>query len=218
MSDLETEASLLPDVPFGEILEARAFGRAAEAKSKKTEELKHRHNKNRPIEQSSKSVPSLSHEIFLAEKKRGRDPRFEAAAGDFQESKFRSNYKFLDDMRLEHSKELRKQLKAQQLDEETRARLQREVQRLNDKVRNDQARDAEYKALKKRKAEEWTAVVDHGKKPFFPKKSDIKKQKLVAKFEQLEQAGSVDKFLAKRRKHTASKQHKHVPMRRAVEM
>jgi ribosomal RNA-processing protein 36 len=58
------------------------------------------------------------------------------------------------------------------------------------------------------------AAVAAGKKPFFLKKSDKRKRELMAKYEELKDSGRLDKFMAKRRKKNASKDHRYVPSAR----
>lgn len=58
------------------------------------------------------------------------------------------------------------------------------------------------------------AAVAAGKKPFFLKESDKKKRALVAKYEELMSSGQLDKYMAKRRKKNASKDHRYVPSAR----
>lgn len=53
-----------------------------------------------------------------------------------------------------------------------------------------------------------------GKKPFFPKRSVRKEMELVEKFKELESKGKLDKYLAKRRKRNASKDHRLLPSER----
>lgn len=60
---------------------------------------------------------------------------------------------------------------------------------------------------------EKTAVLA-GKTPFYLKASDRKRIELEAKFEELQAKGGLDKFMEKRRKKNASKDHRYVPGRR----
>lgn len=55
------------------------------------------------------------------------------------------------------------------------------------------------------------AAVAAGKKPFFLKKSEKRKRELLAKYEELKSAGQLDKYMAKRRKKNAAKDHRYVP-------
>jgi ribosomal RNA-processing protein 36 len=57
-------------------------------------------------------------------------------------------------------------------------------------------------------------LVLQGKKPFFMKAKDQHKQELIKKFEKLKQTGQLDKYLTKKRKRTAQKEHKHIPWHR----
>ena len=53
-----------------------------------------------------------------------------------------------------------------------------------------------------------------GKRPYYLKKSEIKKQLLLDKFKTLKKSGKLDDFLAKRRRRNAAKDHIHVPYER----
>jgi hypothetical protein len=61
---------------------------------------------------------------------------------------------------------------------------------------------------------EQKAAVAAGKKPFFLKKSEKRKRELVAKYEELKAAGKLDKYMAKRARKNASKDHRYLPGRR----
>ncbi len=57
--------------------------------------------------------------------------------------------------------------------------------------------------------------VKQGKKPFYLKESEFKKLELVSKFNQLKDKNiSMDKFLEKRRKKNAAKDHRGMPYKR----
>lgn len=68
-------------------------------------------------------------------------------------------------------------------------------------------------ALTKRKREEREAV-ESGKNPFYLKRKDIKKVELHAKFQDLQDSGRLSKFMAKKRKKNASKDHRWLPTQR----
>lgn len=53
-----------------------------------------------------------------------------------------------------------------------------------------------------------------GKKPYFMKAKDENKQELLRKFEKLKHTGQLDKYLTKKRKRKAQKEHKHIPWKR----
>ncbi len=50
-----------------------------------------------------------------------------------------------------------------------------------------------------------------GQTPYFLKASDKRKLELVAKYEQLRKQGKLDRYMEKRRKHNASKDHRYLP-------
>jgi ribosomal RNA-processing protein 36 len=68
-------------------------------------------------------------------------------------------------------------------------------------------------AMSKRKHEERDAVAS-GKNPFYLKRKDKKKVELHAKFKDLQETGKLSKFMAKKRKKNASKDHRWLPTAR----
>lgn len=59
-------------------------------------------------------------------------------------------------------------------------------------------------------SKEKTAVAA-GKKPFFLSKSEKRKRELVAKYEELKSSGRLEKYMEKRRKKNAAKDHRYLP-------
>jgi ribosomal RNA-processing protein 36 len=57
-------------------------------------------------------------------------------------------------------------------------------------------------------------LVLQGKKPFYTKKSDEKTLELLEKFTDLKQKGQLNKYLVKKKRRNAAKEHKHIPWRR----
>jgi len=57
--------------------------------------------------------------------------------------------------------------------------------------------------------------VQKGKQPFFLKRSEAKKQELVARYKQLKASGGLEKVMQKRRRKNAMKDHRYVPAARA---
>jgi ribosomal RNA-processing protein 36 len=55
------------------------------------------------------------------------------------------------------------------------------------------------------------AAVAGGKVPFFLSKAEKKKRELLAKYEELKSGGGLDKFMEKRRKKNAAKDHRYLP-------
>ncbi len=57
--------------------------------------------------------------------------------------------------------------------------------------------------------------VSEGKKPYYLKEGDYKKLELVQRYEEIkERGGSVEKFLEKRRKKNAAREHRLMPYER----
>ena len=57
-------------------------------------------------------------------------------------------------------------------------------------------------------------AVKAGKGLFFPKRSEKKRQALIARYQELKATGRLEKVMAKRRKKNASKDHRYVPAER----
>ncbi len=58
------------------------------------------------------------------------------------------------------------------------------------------------------------AAVGGGKAPFYLKKSEKRRLELLAKYESLKESGGLEKYMAKRRKKNASKDHRYLPVGR----
>ncbi|WZZ83540.1 hypothetical protein YC2023_104112 [Brassica napus] len=54
-----------------------------------------------------------------------------------------------------------------------------------------------------------------GKKPYYLKQSEIRKQELNEEYNSLKESGKLSLFLDKRRKKNATKDHRYMPYRRA---
>jgi len=80
-------------------------------------------------------------------------------------------------------------------------------------LREEQQRRKRAEAADQHGSKEREAV-KKGKKPFYLKKSEQKKEELVEKYQELKTSGKLDKFLEKRRKKNSAKDHRYVPYRR----
>ncbi len=60
-------------------------------------------------------------------------------------------------------------------------------------------------------------AVREGKKVYFPKRSDKKRQELVRKYEELKVSGRLERAMAKRRKKNAAKDHRFMPSLRKAD-
>ncbi|RMZ55256.1 hypothetical protein APUTEX25_005534 [Auxenochlorella protothecoides] len=174
-----------------------------------------RENKHRPSEASSKRPVPVLRESIQGPRAQGKDPRFESLAGGaFDERRFKSQYAFLYDEKLpEERKGLRAALKKAK-GAEARADLQARLTRVEQALREENARRWKLDFKAKLKSKE-RAAVQAGKTPFHLKKSEQKRLELVAKFEELKASGRLEKYMEKRRKKNAAKDHRYLVAPRA---
>eukprot|EP00877_Chromochloris_zofingiensis_P009127 jgi/Chrzof1/4468/Cz14g14110.t1 len=156
--------------------------------------------------------------IVLIRCSTARDPRFDTniGPGAFNKDKFRKQYAFLyDDVLPQEKATLKEQLKKEKSDAKKR-NIQTQIARIDQQLREEQSRRKHVVLEKQWKMEEKQAV-DEGKQPYFMKKSEKRKRELLAKYEDLKASGRLDKYLTKRRKKNASKDHRYLPSGRRPE-
>ncbi|KAL6130388.1 hypothetical protein ACLB2K_068768 [Fragaria x ananassa] len=206
----------LADVTFGDLQKARSNGSHVllpQPKPKDDKKKAARANKNRPMEVSSKKPVSRFREVIQAPKKVVRDPRFESLCGTLNVDGFRKRYDFLFSNELPAEKEdLKKQLKTSK-DPEVIEDLKKRISWIDKQLKSDLSKRTEAEILAKHKKKE-REKAKQGKQPFFIKKSDIRKKRLIEKYKNLEGSGKLDNFLEQRRKKNASKDHRYMPYRR----
>jgi ribosomal RNA-processing protein 36 len=170
-----------------------------------------RTHKHRPAEQSSKKPVPVLRDALQAGKREARDPRFDALTGGaFVEPAFKKRYAFLYDEKLpEERRELGAALKRTRAAPEREA-LAARLARVTQDLRAEESRRRREAAGGEAKAKERAAVAA-GKRPFYLKKSEQKRQELVARYEALKAGGGLEKFMAKRRRKNASKDHRYLP-------
>ena len=95
--------------------------------------------------------------------------------------------------------------------ESSRQRLQKKLKRLQGQV--EQHKSEKRKDERKREMRTKTSTGKNGKK-FFLKRSEVKKQLLLDKYNELKKKGKLDDYLAKKRRRNASKEHKNIPFNR----
>jgi ribosomal RNA-processing protein 36 len=219
-SKTEDTASPLDDIR-ARILEAREQKRLAAGKSDKEKKEKKatRANKHAPMEQSSKRAVSRKRTIVEPPAHaKARDPRFDAAvmghsgAGKNPDAANKA-YAFLDEYRASELKELKAEL-ARTKNAEQKEALKRQIRSASDRMRSMENRKRERNVQTEHKQKE-RQMLREGKKstPYFLKKSDLKKQVMQKKYEEM---GSRDraKALERRRKKIASKERKDMPFER----
>lgn len=108
------------------IYNATVFG--VSSKNKPQTSFK-RANKNRPREMSSKHPIKIQKEIVQVKKQKPRDPRFDPLCGNYDEKIFKSNYKFVNEVRKNERDRLKKEL-AETEDEKQKKKLTYLIQRM----------------------------------------------------------------------------------------
>ncbi|KAJ5822798.1 hypothetical protein N7447_005138 [Penicillium robsamsonii] len=197
--------------------EAREQKLEAAAKSK-SKEKKSRSSKHAPMEQSSKrAVTRKRTAVELPPAPRSRDPRFDAAvmghSGVGKHPHGGKAYAFLDEYRASELNDLKEQMrKTKNLQQ--KEKLKGEIRRAQDKLRSAQnkKREAEVQAEHKKREKQ---LIREGKKanPYYLKNSELQKQVLERKYEEM---GSREraKALERRRKKMTSKERKEMPWER----
>ncbi|KAF8062657.1 ribosomal RNA processing protein 36 [Scenedesmus sp. PABB004] len=206
----------LADVPF-EVL-ARLAGdgagpspaaaRAAAAAAKARGSF-HRESKNRPQELSSKRPVSRFREVIQVAKHPAKDPRFDATIGGapFDRARFAARYGFLYDEVLPAERAAVKDALKKEKREGKRRELAAQLTRLQQQLADERARRKSEALGKEWKAQEKAAVAG-GKAPFFLGRGAQRTRQLVSRYEELKSAGQLDKFMEKRRKKNAAKDHR----------
>lgn len=169
-----------------------------------------RENKNRPMEMSSKRPVYHSKDTIPVKKKTTRDPRFDDLSGEFNEHYFKTNYSFVFDIKAREKEKIKKKIKKEknpEKKEELRNLLNRIEQQDQAEKQKDKRKELEKEWKKKEKSH-----VEHGKKPYFLKKTDLRKLELAEKYKELQKSGKLEKYLSKKRKKTAQKEKKKLPL------
>lgn len=203
----------LADVTFGELQKARSNGSHLVYKKPTLEKHARRANKNRPMEISSKKPIGRFREVIQVPKKVARDPRFESLCGNLDEEGFKKRYNFLYENELPAEKEELKKMMKTSNDPEVIGELKNRLAWIDKQLKSASAKRSDRDILSEHKKKEREAA-KQGKQPYYLKKSDIRKQKLIEKYKDLKASGKLESFIEKRRRKNASKDHKYVPYRR----
>lgn len=148
---------------------------------------------------------------------KSRDPRFDptvtSQGGRGNTQGVKDAYAFLDDYRADELKELKAQY-AKTKNPVQKEALKREIRSTQDRLRAMENRKRERDILADHKKKE-KQLIREGKKstPYYMKKSELKKQVLLQKYETMNSKDRT-KALERRRKKTAAKERKEMPMER----
>ncbi|XP_012488708.1 uncharacterized protein LOC105801904 isoform X1 [Gossypium raimondii] len=213
-SDEEEEIEReLAEVTFGELQKARADGTDSISRKPQTETKRRRANKNRPMELSSKKPVRSFRQVIQAPKKVVRDPRFESLCGNLDVEGFRKRYNFLFENNLPAEREeVQKQLKKAR-DPKVVSELKNHISWIDKQLKFESAKNTDAVILSAHKKKEKDAA-KHGKRPYYLKKSEIRKQRLIEKYKKLKASGKLESFIEKRRRKNAAKDHRFMPYRR----
>ncbi|KAB2055238.1 hypothetical protein ES319_A11G022600v1 [Gossypium barbadense] len=210
-SDEEEEIEReLAEVTFEELQKARADGTDSISRKPQTETKRRRANKNRPMELSSKKPVRSFRQVIQAPKKVVRDPVLNLYVVI---STFRKRYNFLFENNLPAEREeVQKQLKKAR-DPKVVSELKNHISWIDKQLKFESAKNTDAVILSAHKKKEKEAA-KHGKHPYYLKKSEIRKQRLIEKYKKLKASGKLESFIEKRRRKNAAKDHRFMPYRR----
>ncbi|KAE8144791.1 rRNA biogenesis protein rrp36 [Aspergillus avenaceus] len=201
------------------IREAREQKRQESEKSKGSAKPT-RSSKHAPMVQSSKYAVSRKRTVVEPPSvPKSRDPRFDPTvlgqSGHSNPEFANKAYSFLDDYRASELKEL-KEVLAKTKNVEEKEALKRAIRSKSDRLRAIENRKREDTILAEHKKRE-KQLIREGKKsnPYYMKKSDLKKEVLLKKYENMNSKERA-KALERRRKKITSKERKEMPMERRV--
>ncbi|KAL0292916.1 UNVERIFIED_CONTAM: Ribosomal RNA processing protein 36 [Sesamum radiatum] len=206
----------LAEVTFEELQRARSDGSEMVYRKHNMEKKGSRANKNRPMEMSSKKPVSRFREVIQVPKKVVRDPRFESLCGNLDVDGFKKRYNFIYENILPAEKvELKKQMKRAK-DPEAVKELKDRMTRVDKELKSAATKRTEKDILAEHKKKEREAA-KKGKQPYYLKKSELRKQKLIEKYKELKDSGKLEAFIEKKRRKNAAKDHRYMPYRRPAE-
>ena len=225
MDDYEYEEGPAAKAQFGSTSRDNAeqlFARQIPARSSSSSHSRKR-NKKRPREVSSKIETVRFRKVVPMSANKVRDPRFDPLCGSFNEKHFQTKYAFLEDYRDGEIKELKERMhkirskakkkgkRATPRDAEALRSMQTELTKLQ-QTQAKTKRDRKFtNAKSKIMAAERKKVAAGVKRPYYMKKSELKKLQLTQRYEELKSRGKLDKFMVKRRKKNAAKDRRMVP-------
>ena len=160
---------------------------------------------------SSKKAVGRKRTVVAMTKVEARDPRFSDLSGAMNANKVAQNYAFLNEYRADEMRELKAQTRNAR-NGVVRERLKGELRAMEDRERARKKVEEERVVVREHRKKEAEAV-KKGKKPFYLKRADIKKQVLVKKFEDLGEK-KAEKIMERKRKKKASRQRKAMPSSR----
>ena len=160
------------------------------------------------MELSSKKAVSRKRQVVSMSKLQPRDPRFSSLSGILDVNHVNQKYAFLNEYRASEIGNLKQQIRNTK-DLAAKAASKRELKSMEDQERT-RRRAEEEKAVVREHRKGEREKVKQGKKPFFLKKGEVKKQALVKRFERMGEK-KAEKVMEKKRKKKAGKEKKAMP-------
>ncbi|WCJ26175.1 rRNA biogenesis protein rrp36 [Euphorbia peplus] len=210
-SEIERE---IADATFEEIQKAKSNGSLSVYGKPNREEKSGRANKNRPMEVSCKKPVPRFREVVQAPKKVVRDPRFESLSGELDVDGFRKRFDFLFEDNLPAEKEELKQQLKEANDQNVIDKLKKRILWINTQLKYKSTKKTEGAILSEHVRKEREAA-KQGKEPFYLKKSEIRKQRLIKEYNKLKRSGKLESFIEKKRRKNASKDRRYMPYERS---
>jgi ribosomal RNA-processing protein 36 len=177
-----------------------------------------RTSKHAPAEQSSKKAVSRKRTVVHVPALAARDPRFSALSGRTDPERVRRNYAFLDTYRASELDGVKRRARDPKAPEAEREQIKGEVRAMEDRERARKREEAERDVMLRHRREEREKVAQGVKQPYFLKKSEVRREVLRKRFEDMGEK-KAEQAMARKRKKTAQKERKNMPdaRRSAVE-
>lgn len=140
------------------------------------------------------------------------DPRFDRAFGHYNPDLCSKSYDFIGDIQKDERRQL-KEAMIREGDLNKRSAMQRLLDRQTS-MEVTQRNDAERKAAIKEWKTQERGRVAQGKQPYYLKKKDMEAMVLERRLEEMKAKGvDLEKFVEKKRKKRAARQHKRLPFK-----
>jgi len=183
----------------------------SEGSDSDNEQPRARSSKHAPMSQSTKYQVSRRRDVVEVLKRKVRDPRFGAMAGLVDPTRIDKNYSFLHDYEATEMNELKAAIKKSKSEEDTQ-KLKRTLMGMENKKRSRLEKEREQNVIREHRKKEKEAVAQ-GKKPYYLKEADIKKQALVNKFESMK-GKERERAIERRRLKESQREKKAMPQAR----
>ncbi|MES1911713.1 MAG: hypothetical protein MHM6MM_004106 [Cercozoa sp. M6MM] len=146
--------------------------------------------------------------------KHRRDPRFDPSCGNFRADIFDDTYgTVIKEKRQQEFKQLQTALKKTK-SLAKREELKQQLQQFKNEEANKMRLDVKRKVRSQvRKTE--IEQIKQGKRPYFPKRREIREMELAERFAHLQKAGKLSRFVEKRRKKNKARDARRMPQKAA---